>query len=88
MSLDTLSDERERLLAQRARILEAMAPAVRASDLDEATREDLQATVVQALDDAFFGLLDPIRSAIEEIERHRAFRAVHADLLDIRRRQR
>ena len=88
MSLDDLTAERDRLLAQRSRILEAMAPAVRASDLDETNREDLQVAVAQALDDAFFGLLDPLACDIEEIERHQAFRAVHADLLDIRRRQR
>ncbi|MEC9347315.1 MAG: hypothetical protein VYB54_13885 [Pseudomonadota bacterium] len=88
MALDDLVAEHARLLAQRTRILEAMAPAVRASDLDEATREDLQTGVSQALDDAFFSLVDPIETDIREAERHAAFRAVRADLIDIRRRQR
>ncbi|WP_416899591.1 MAG: hypothetical protein ACMVY4_07765 [Minwuia sp.] len=83
MHLDDLLDERERLLGQRADILKAMSPAVMASDLDQAAQEDLRGSVEQALDDAFFGLIDPIETDIEEQESALAFRRLRADIVDL-----
>ncbi|WP_417514046.1 hypothetical protein [Minwuia sp.] len=87
MHIDDLLDERERLLGQRASVLQAMSPAVMASDLDQETQEEFRACVEQALDDAFFGLLDPIETEIEEHEAARSFRRLRADIIDLRSRR-
>jgi len=87
MDLDGLLDERERLLGQRAAILSAMGPPVLASDLDEAAQGDLRASVEQALDDAFFGLFDPLDCEIADHEAASAWLSRRADIIDIRSRQ-
>lgn len=87
MELEGLLDERERLLGQRAAILSAMRPPVAASDLGEAAQEDFRASVEQALDDAFFGLLDPIDCEIADHEAAAAWLRRRADIIDIRSRQ-
>jgi hypothetical protein len=40
------------------------------------------------LDDAFFGLIDPLDAEIEDQEAALAFRRVRADIVDLRSRQR
>lgn len=87
MDLDDLLEERARLSAQRMAILEAMAPAVAASDLDGDGREELRIAVGQALDDAFFPLADPIEAEIEERRAARAIRRLRADLIDLAARR-
>ena len=87
MDIEELLDERERLLGQRAGILQAMSNPVMASDLDQDAQDDLRVSVEQALDDAFFGLLDPVETEIEEHEAASAWRRQRADIIDIRRRQ-
>lgn len=88
MTLEDLRAERERLLKQRIDILWAMTPAVLASDLDETAREALREAIEQDLDDAFFGLIEPVESEIAERERTVAFRRMQADIVDLRARQR
>lgn len=87
MHIDDLLDERERLIRQRANILQAMGPPVLASDLSHDGRDALRIDVAQALDDAFFPLLDPLESEIEEHEAASAWIRQRAELVTLRRRQ-
>ena len=87
MNLDDLLNERERLLGQRADILAAMSPAVMASDLDQEGQEILRGEVEQALDNAFFDLLDPVNAEIEDQENALAFRRLRADIIDLNSRR-
>ncbi len=87
MNIDELLDERDRLLMQRADILRAMADPVGRSDLDQEAQEDFRIGVEQALDDAFFGLIDPLEAGIAEHEASTEWRRQRADIIDIRARQ-
>lgn len=87
MTLDDLMDERERLIGQRASVLRAASPAVMASDLDQEAQEDLRVDLEQALDDAFFALLDPLQTEIEDKEAALNWQRQRADIVCLRRRQ-
>ena len=87
MHIDDLLDERERLLDQRASILKAMSPPVLASDLEQEPAEGLRTCIEQALDDAFFDLLDPIEREIEDHEAATAWQRQRADIIHLRDRQ-
>ena len=87
MELDDLLEERARLSSQRMAVLAAMAPPVEASDLGPEGREELRVAVEQALDDAFFPLVDPLDAEIEDRRNAAAVRLVRADLIHLRARQ-
>lgn len=87
MHIEELLNEQERLLGQRADILRAMSPPVMASDLEAEDRDDLRVAVEQALDDVFFGLLDPVETDIQDHEAASAWRRQRADIIAFRGRQ-
>lgn len=87
MGIEGLLDERDRLLGQRADILRALAAPVLASDLSEETQDSFRISIEEALDDAFFDLLDPVEADIAEHEAATAWRRRTADLIDLRSRQ-
>ena len=87
MAMEDLIDERERLLKQRADILQAALKPVQESDLDDTCRTELQLQFSEALDDAFHNLLTPIETDLDDLQRRAAFRAVSSDLAALRQRQ-
>lgn len=87
MSMNDLIEERERLLRQRMDILQAAARPAQESDLDDAARTELQIQFSEALDDAFFNLLQPLEIEMDEMQRRAAIRAASRDLSALRRRQ-
>ena len=87
MTMEDLIEERERLLKQRMDILQATLRPVQESDLDDAARTELQLQVSEALDDAFFNLLTPIETDLDDMQRRVAIRAVSSDLAALRARQ-
>lgn len=87
MTMEDLIDERERLLKQRADILQAALKPVQESDLDDSCRTELQLQFSEALDDAFHDLLTPIETDLDDLQRRAAIRAVSSDLAALRRRQ-
>lgn len=87
MAMNDLIEERERLLKQRMDILQAARRPVQESDLDDAARTELQIQFSDALDDAFFNLLQPLDIELDDMQRRAAIRAASSDLAALRARQ-
>lgn len=87
MNMADLIEERERLLKQRTDILQAALKPAQESDLDDASRGELQLQFSEALDDAFHDLLTPIETELDDLQRQASIRTVSADLAALRRRQ-
>ncbi len=87
MVMNDLIDERERLLKQRMDILQAATRPTQESDLDDAARTELQIRFSEALDDAFFNLLQPLEVELDDMQRRAAIRAASRDLSALRARQ-
>lgn len=87
MTMNDLIGERERLLKQRMDILQAARRPVQESDLDDAARTELQIQFSDALDDAFFNLLQPLDIELDDMQRRAAIRAASSDLSALRARQ-
>ncbi len=84
MAMNDLIEERERLLKQRMNILQAALRPAQESDLDDAARSELHIQFSEALDDAFFNLLQPLEVEMDDLQRQAAIRAAARDLAALR----
>lgn len=84
MAMNDLIEERERLLKQRMNILQAALRPAQESNLDDAARSELHIQFSEALDDAFFNLLQPLEVEMDDLQRQAAIRAAARDLAALR----